>query len=163
MAHLAAGKRAGFERICSRMWDQFGKTVNSNIAQLAVFTIVLAPRPIDTIPMVDLEMYGPGDPAFGAVLYRAGKWEEAVHELEQSALKSVGFRQAWCWMFLAMAHGRLGHAATAREFLENGRRWIDGAGANELGSPNWTRRVQLQTLRREAEDLLNEKSRAARR
>jgi WD40 repeat protein/serine/threonine protein kinase/tetratricopeptide (TPR) repeat protein len=163
MAHLAAGKHEGFGRICARMWDKFGKTVNSEIAQRAVFTIVLAARPIDTIPMVDLEMYGPGDPAFGAVLYRDGKWEEAVRELEQSALKSVGFHQAWCWMFLAMAHGRLGHAATAREFLENGRRWIDGAGANELDSLNWTRRVELQTLRREAEELLNEKGSAARR
>src|SRR5262249_52534399 len=131
------------------------------IAQLAVFTIVLAPEPIDTIPTVDLELYGPGDPAFGAVLYRAGNWEEAVRELEQSAISSVGFRQAWCWMFLAMAHDRLGHAATARGFLESGRRWIDGPGANELSNPNWTRRVELQTLRREAEELLNEKSRAA--
>jgi tetratricopeptide (TPR) repeat protein len=157
IAHIASGDRDGFARICTRMWDRFGKTVNLQMAQLVAYTLVQTPEPKAGVSAVGLEMCGPGGGSFGAVLYRNGKWEEAARELEQAASSTTPFRQAWCWVFLAMTHRRLGHAGTAREYLDKAQRWRNEAGAIETGETTWPQQVELDTLRREAEDLLKDK------
>ena len=117
----------------------------------------------DEIPPVQLEIYGGGGFTYGAVLYRAGNWAEAARKLEQSALRSTGYRQAWCWLFLAISHARMGQGATGREFLERARSWIRQSGWDELGGPEWAEHVELQTLHGEAEELLKEPRRGAKR
>jgi tetratricopeptide (TPR) repeat protein len=57
----------------------------------------------------------------GAALYRAGKWEEAVRVLEQNH----GAAAASDWLFLAMAHSRLGHAEPARAHWNRAVTWLD--------------------------------------
>jgi hypothetical protein len=85
----------------------------------------------------------------------------AVRELDESAQWLTGFRQYWCWLFLAMVHDRLGHAAAPRQFLEKARNWIDEGGTDGKNNLNWARRDELQTPLREAEALLIEKPGAA--
>jgi hypothetical protein len=70
------------------------------------------------------------------------------------------------WYFLAMAYHRLGHADEARRWLEKGIRGTEealkspGATPGKSGNaggvlaPNWNRRLTLQLLRREAEQLV---------
>jgi WD40 repeat protein/serine/threonine protein kinase/tetratricopeptide (TPR) repeat protein len=161
MAHLAAGKRDAHARICARMWNQFGGTVNASVAQLVILTVVQSREPKSGIPPVQLEMYGGGGFTYGAVLFRTGNCAEAVRKLEQSALTSTGYRQAWCWLFLAMSHARMGQGTTGREFLEKARSWIRQSGWDELGGPEWAEHVELQTLRGEAEEALKEPPRGA--
>ena len=56
-----------------------------------------------------------------------------------------------------MAHDRLGHTAVARQFLDKAQGWIDEAGRDEKSYLNWAERVEFQTLRRKAGELLIEK------
>src|SRR5262249_55218522 len=58
----------------------------------------------------------------GIALYRAGRYDEAVQRLNESiALQKQGgtYRD---WLFLAMAHHRLGHADEARRGLDQAGR-----------------------------------------
>jgi len=162
MAQLAAGRTEAYARVGSRMLDRFRTTVNPQIAELVGYALVSAPTTATNIPVSKLEVLAAGSKALGAVLYRAGKWEEAVTELEQLVQKARGFRQSWSWLFLAMAHHRMGHAATARQLLDKARKWFDEAGRDEKSNPNWAQGVEFRTLRREAEGLLNEMPRDAR-
>src|SRR5437016_4712423 len=63
------------------------------------------------------------------------------------------------WLFLAMAHARLGHAAEARQWLEEAAAWMEEPLQRkpwENPLP-WDQRLILQRLRREAEALVHSK------
>jgi tetratricopeptide (TPR) repeat protein len=52
----------------------------------------------------------------GAALYRAGKPEEAVRELDEAVRLHGALGSSWARLFLALAHQRLGHADKVQEF-----------------------------------------------
>jgi|GEM_PF-3582558 len=107
----------------------------------------------------------------GAILYRAGDAAEAVKRLNE-AMKTYTIQEgqpelvgtspsrqmralveegtAWDWVFLAMAHHRLGNAAQARK-------WLDKATnpTHEDSNGPWTLRLELKILRNEAKAFLN--------
>ncbi len=87
----------------------------------------------------------------GSVLYRAGRFEEAIQRLNANTdiLNN--------WLFLAMAHHRLGHAAEARQWLDKMIQWEakQKADAKPL---EWQHRVGLEILRREAQELIEGKA-----
>jgi tetratricopeptide (TPR) repeat protein len=89
----------------------------------------------------------------GAALYRAGRFEEAVRQLDKAAgLPPDPFlvvEDTWC--FLAMAHQRPGHAEEAGQWPEKAQKPKEPT--NTTGLP-WDRRLTLQLLRHEAEALL---------
>src|SRR5262249_31980079 len=145
MAQLAVGKTDAYRGIATRMWEQFGKTANARTATRLGITLVQAPAAVaDGERLVQL---GERSNVLvqGAALYRAGKWEQAVRVLE-TPTGSTGFSQAWAWLFLAMAHERLAHAATARQFLEKAQAWIDAADRNEKLYADRFQRVEFHTL-----------------
>ena len=98
--------------------------------------------------------------ALGALLYRAGRFEEAARRLREA---DAAFRQAnrptmtiaSTWLFLALAHERLGHPDEARQWLAKAVREIDQP-SPERAKINqvWNRRLTLGLLRREAEALV---------
>jgi WD40 repeat protein/tetratricopeptide (TPR) repeat protein len=156
VVQLAAGKTDTYRSICARMLDQFGKTENARAAARLGFTLVQMPAaPSDLERLLQL---GEGGNVLvqGAALYRAGKWEQAVRVLETPA-GWTGPSQVWAWLFLAMAHDRLGHAAPARQFLEKAQAWIDAADRKETLYADRFQRVEFHTLRREAEELLKQR------
>ena len=57
----------------------------------------------------------------GAALYRAGRFEESIRRLEESIAGRNGESQPQDWVFLALAHHRLGHGAEARRWLDRFR------------------------------------------
>jgi tetratricopeptide (TPR) repeat protein len=108
----------------------------------------------------------------GAVLYRAGQYEDALKEFEESmrirAETSSGTSakpdtkeesatiMAFDWLFLAMAHHRLGHVEDTRAWL---RKAISSMEQTEYERSleavfSWKARLELQLLRREAESLI---------
>jgi tetratricopeptide (TPR) repeat protein len=118
----------------------------------------------------------------GAATYRAGRFEEAIGHLND-AMKArpepggPGLRtdptayggvssgpipggDALDWLFLAMAHHRLGHAEEARKWLEKAITGIDRAtqdppdGASPDSRIRWWTRLYYGVLRREAEGLI---------
>jgi hypothetical protein len=62
------------------------------------------------------------------------------------------------WLFLAMAHARLGHAAQARLWLARATAWLENAqsrNVTRIGSPlSMATRLLVQHLHREAEALI---------
>jgi hypothetical protein len=67
----------------------------------------------------------------------------------------------WGWLFLAMAHHKVGHVDVAKKWLEQSVRWLDQeipGGQVESPNPNlgWNHRLALQLFRREAEAMIRE-------
>jgi tetratricopeptide (TPR) repeat protein len=104
----------------------------------------------------------------GAALYRAGRFLEAVQQLReaQTVYKPADEERqsiAYNWLFLAMAHQRLGHAEEAKSWLAKAIELIDrtmrSAAKEQPDVPPasasaplpWNRKLTLQLLRAEAE------------
>jgi tetratricopeptide (TPR) repeat protein len=96
----------------------------------------------------------------GALAYRAGRFQESVRLFEQSlrADPKLG-RAVLNWLWLALAHQRLGKADEARRWLGKAQAWLDQYGGGmparadaEFGLHfhNW---LEACVLRREAEAL----------
>ena len=80
----------------------------------------------------------------GVVRYRLGDWKGAVEALEQSVRLRQG-GDAFDWLFLAMAHQRLGDRDAARRWFEKTVGWPQ---------QNATNNEELKRFRSEAEALL---------
>jgi lipopolysaccharide biosynthesis regulator YciM len=94
----------------------------------------------------------------GHVLYRAGRFEEAVQRLnEQLAATTDGTGSFREWLFLAMAHHHLGHAAEARQWLDKTIQW-EAKQKADAKPMEWQHRVGLEFLRREAQELIEGKA-----
>jgi serine/threonine protein kinase/WD40 repeat protein len=91
----------------------------------------------------------------GAVLYRAGRFEEAVRQLDR-AVQIQGGGTALDALFLAMAHHKLGHAEEARRWLRLGTAVEPIAMRNPgaIGDRAWNFTLELEILRREARTMI---------
>ena len=96
----------------------------------------------------------------GAATYRAGRFEEAVKHLSEGIKAQGKGGDPTDWLFLAMAHQRLGHTAEERRWLDKAIVWIDSSTRykprdDSLGARiNWWMWLSLHVLRREAEALV---------
>jgi Tfp pilus assembly protein PilF len=88
----------------------------------------------------------------GAALYRAGRFQDCIDKLRETmALQGKGGIAA-DWLFLSLAHQRLGQQDKAKKWLKKAVSWLD---QNQQSLP-WNSRLEYQLLRREAEALLKE-------
>jgi eukaryotic-like serine/threonine-protein kinase len=84
----------------------------------------------------------------GAALYRAGRYQDSVDRLNEGIAVGGGPGLAQDWIFLAMAHHRLGHAAEARL-------WLAKVPPRDLeGSPFSWDALEVDVLRREAQAII---------
>jgi hypothetical protein len=100
----------------------------------------------------------------GALAHRAGRFRQAVPLFEQSLqAEPRSGRAVLNWLWLALAHERLGKAEEARRWLRDAQAWLDQYGDGmparadaELGlhPHNW---LEAHVLRREAEALIQPK------
>ena len=96
----------------------------------------------------------------GAATYRAGRYEEAVRHLDEGVKAGGKGGDALDWIFLAMAHQRLGHTGESRRWMDKAISWIDSSTKDKpkddtFGARiDWQTWLALQVLRREAEALL---------
>jgi WD40 repeat protein/tRNA A-37 threonylcarbamoyl transferase component Bud32 len=152
---LAAGDHAGYRRICNDVLETFLRSGDANQLNGAAWICALGPDAVaDFQPLLrELDrVFGPDPDAnqlntLGAVLYRAGRFDDAVRRLEQSIAKRDKVGTVQDWLFLAMAHRRLGHAAESQKWLEKA---VQGGKQGRGGS--WDQSLELQLLRREAEE-----------
>jgi eukaryotic-like serine/threonine-protein kinase len=166
-ARVGQGDAAGYRRACTELLTgkQFanvgkaGPLLNTQ-AQMCVLAGDALADPEQVVQLAEralaAEKSAAGRNTLGAALYRAGKWEQAVATLDQNN----GARAAFDWLFLAMAHHRLGHTDQARQFLEKATAWIEKAAAGKPGTLlqgqplDFDQQLDLQLLRREAEAVL---------
>jgi tetratricopeptide (TPR) repeat protein len=173
LERLATDDRPGFQAACADMLKQLGKTGDPETAYFVAWTCSLAPDALgDVAPAVRLAEHAARiNPhctqylqGLGAILYRAGRFDEAVRRLEEVDLleKQGGsnFSRACTGSFLAMAHHRLHHAAEARKQLDAARDQTVKALGDERGStkPDWKDRVTSTLVRREAEALVGKQA-----
>jgi tetratricopeptide (TPR) repeat protein len=166
LARLAEGDDDGFRRACAALLWRFGATADPKVASPVAYTCVARPR-VAADPAALVRLGEVAAPLFrgngrvtGAALYRAGRYDEAARRLEESARQATPV--AWDWLFLAMAHHRLGHAEVARGYLDRAARWIttaDAARGPAASGPrtswhSWNERAEVRALYREAEALL---------
>jgi hypothetical protein len=87
--------------------------------------------------------------SYGAALYRAGHYREAVEQLNRAVAKKGAGGSVWQQCFLALAHHRLGNKTQARRWLQKAVRQIEKA-----KGPSWETWLQYSLLRAEAEAVL---------
>jgi tetratricopeptide (TPR) repeat protein len=99
----------------------------------------------------------------GRVQYRDGDYKAAVASLKKALEFAVGNKaygaaagmtfdkegESEAWLFLAMAHGQLGHQDEARSWYDQAVQWME---------KNQPRNEELRRFRTEAEQLLKDKS-----
>jgi tetratricopeptide (TPR) repeat protein len=165
---LLAGDRPGYRRTCAHMLAR-GQTTPLMRPYLAARACTLAPDSAD-----DPEL--PGRLALGelqgnksafwslteqaALHVRAGRVQEATPLLERSLTADGKPARAMLnWLWLALAHQKLGKAAEARRWRDRAANWLDQQGdqmpreSARMGSHlhNW---LEAQVLRQEADALL---------
>ena len=153
------------------MRQHFGASADADSVHWTVWTCVQLPDGVDDwTKLVEwAEKALAADPdnktrltTLGAVLYRAGRFDEAVRRLTEAeaAFKKANAPTstiAYTWLFLAMAEERRGHTEQARQWLARAVREIEQPPverANDPGVDTWNRRLAPRLLRSEAEKLL---------
>jgi WD40 repeat protein/tetratricopeptide (TPR) repeat protein len=165
---LHLGDSAGYRKVCATLVGRFGTTTDRNVAGWVAWACALAPEAVADreVPVRLAEVVVKGQPSagsfldLGAALYRAGKYEAAIQRLTEAVRADGGQGSVLDWLFLAMAHHRLGRADEARKWLAKAARWLDD-GKDRLPESrlfgqaiDWSDRLEFPILRREAEALL---------
>jgi WD40 repeat protein/serine/threonine protein kinase/tetratricopeptide (TPR) repeat protein len=160
--HLLLDEQARYRTACAQLWDRYGKT---DAALAVVHLATLAQDAVkDLAPLVQRAEKAHAENrcsmvTLGGILYRAGRFTDAVAALKQAAGDySPGYSEH-VDLLLALAHYRLGHVDEARRRLQRTDKGIERF-AREALRPDrasvvsWSERVQLSILRREAEAVL---------
>ena len=169
---IDAGDRPAYRKACADMLQQFAESSKTSELYLAAWSCVLAPDAVDDYsPAIESAEQAVVNDAnsedylktLGGILYRAGRFEEAVQRLteannliEDSDAESQ-VSPAYTWYFLAMAHHKLGNGEEAEKWLQKANESTDKVLVeHEEGTTplSWNRRLTLKLLREEAEALL---------
>jgi tetratricopeptide (TPR) repeat protein len=153
---VEAGDLAGVRRACEDLLNRFRKTAAPDTALAVAWSCVLTPDAVaDREALVRLaeatrEWSDEGrSQVFGAVLYRSGRFEEAIRSLEKGIRLRGGTSLPRDWVFLALAHHRLGRRDEAK-------RWLDKLAAyrpKQERDSFWDE-VEIRILRREVVAVL---------
>ncbi|MHB8974089.1 MAG: hypothetical protein ACYC3X_26230 [Pirellulaceae bacterium] len=172
LAQLAAAQTNAYQATCRTMIGQFSDGTVPADGNLIAWACTLAPDALsDWAPAIAIaEKNSQSDPqsafylnTWGAVLYRAGRFDEALAQLSaadalaKDPSNANGLSPAYTWFFLAMTQQRLGHAEEAKPWLDKAVAWTDKILAEaDQGTAglSWNRRLTLKLLRDEATALL---------
>ncbi len=167
---LVAGNRAGLRRAVSDLLDLFGRTTDPGTAQDVAWYCVLVPGDVvDHEVMIRLaELASPGYYAaqarfrgsiaflpntLGAALYRAGRLEDSIRQLEEGIHLRKGTADPADWAYLAMAHFRAGHRVEAHRWLDRLRNYQPNHQTNTHSRFFWDE-LGIRVLRSEAEAVI---------
>jgi tetratricopeptide (TPR) repeat protein len=160
LALLAVGDPDGLRRTQSDILDRFRMTTNRMNANYVAWSSVMAageePNLSETVRLAERAVDGVPElqkantlNTLGAALYRAGRFAEAVRRLDEGIQKSNGASLWADWVFLAMAHHRLGHHDEARRWLDRFRDRSPG-----VPSQDFWGELEIRLLRAEAEAVV---------
>jgi WD40 repeat protein/tetratricopeptide (TPR) repeat protein len=165
LLRLRAGDTAGYRQHCQVLVEHALKTRNPAQANNLVWACTLAPGAVhDPKPLVERmekEFQTGSAPwwyfrTLGAALYRAERFDDAVRRIEEGIKLQGKGGMPQEWLFLAMAHQRLGHAAQARKWLDQTVRAIEQADPKKPApDTGWSDRIEIQLLRREVQTLID--------
>jgi tetratricopeptide (TPR) repeat protein len=151
------------------MLARFSESTNAAELNFTVWTAALAPQALDDYaPAIALAQRGvelsKDNPeairSLGAILYRAGKYEEAAQHLAPLAARAekaspeAKTSAAYPLFFLAMAQHQLGKTDEARGTLQKAVELTKAELTDEKSPPLWNRRLTLELLQKEAQSLI---------
>jgi tetratricopeptide (TPR) repeat protein len=165
---LELGDTEGYRRACREMLTRFGGTKDPNVAERTAKTCCLTPGAVADYTLArqlaDRSVTGTekhGDyPWFliarGMAEYRAGKFADAINWLRKSLSpdSEIPVRDGLAYLFLAMAHHRLGQSDDASQAMDRAlmmEEKLPKPGGADLGY-DWLR---FHLVRREVEALLS--------
>jgi len=172
LAQLVDGQTDSYRDTCRTMLQQFQDTETPVDGYWVAWTSLLGPGAVDdygpVVQMAELAVEAKPDSVpyvntLGAILYRAGRFEEAVerltevHNLIEDPDTGSTSSPAYTWYFLVMAHHQLGHEGEAQKWFDKANDWTDKViREDEEGTAAlaWNRRVTLNLLREETEALI---------
>jgi serine/threonine-protein kinase len=166
---LLSGDRPGYARACARMIERCGKDEGPRAYHVAR-ACTLAPDAVADASMpgrlAEKELQRFAEEFWslteqGALAYRTGRYQEAVPLFEKSLRADPKAGKAVLnWLWLALAHQRLGKSEEARRWLGKATTWLEqyhdgmpNRAEEELGLHlhNW---LEANVLRREAESII---------
>jgi tetratricopeptide (TPR) repeat protein len=169
---LAMGTHAAYRKACAELLAHLGPSTRSGRASDVAWTCVLGPvAGADreaVVRLAEQALAGAENDSdrdfsshtLAAAIFRAGRFEEAVKHLDAGITAHGKGADPKDWLFLAMAHQRLGHADLAQNWLDKAVCWLDESTQDKptdetFGSRiDWQTWLALQILRREAEEDL---------
>lgn len=168
LMRLSNNDRDAYRAACETLSERFHESQDSDALYWAVWTCALTPGAVEDYDAVTaLARRALAQQAteqkhvlgLGAVLFRAGEFEEAKQHLSAcaEALNTSATCPAYVWYFLAMTNHRLGHHDEARKWLDKASEFTarilieSKAGRYRLF---WNRRATLELLDAEAKALL---------
>jgi WD40 repeat protein/serine/threonine protein kinase len=162
LALLSSGNFDGYRGAVKDLIGRFGATTNPAEANNVAWFCTWAPNALDDLnaPVRLAETAMSRYPesrrqdlldTLGAVLYRAGRFEEAVKRLDESVQAGKRGGAPEDWAYLAMAHHRLGHGEEAHRWLEKLRAYKPPDASGYF----W-HTVEIDILRRDTEKLIGE-------
>jgi WD40 repeat protein/tetratricopeptide (TPR) repeat protein len=170
IALLAAGCLEAYQKEWGYAFDHVKqmKTQHNSVLQkgVAEFTLLI-PCAVGTNTAINtsraLELCDGKADANGyfksLVLYRAGRFEQALDFAEQTRANSPPGDDVYAWLALALVNARAGRAATAQKYLDEAERvWSDALANHPDDSPAWSYRAQYQLLHQETKTVLSAKS-----
>lgn len=99
----------------------------------------------------------------GAALHRTGRTEQAIKLLEESVHGPVKGSYVEDWLFLALAHCKLGPSDKANHYLDRATKEIKqtkvGSKLSDGRTLVWRLRQELEVLHQEAHSALEQKRR----
>jgi serine/threonine protein kinase/Flp pilus assembly protein TadD len=172
LVQLSAGHQEAYRNACRAMLTRFQESESPDQTDFVVWSCVLGPMAVDSYSstLKLAEQAVSADPkasrqrCLGAVLFRAGRFDEAittlgVAESEESDEGSLAYTR----YFLAMAHHASGHTDEAKKWLQKAIAWTEKAIQSEEEDDGvrlaWNRRLTLKLLREEAESAIGKERR----
>jgi serine/threonine protein kinase/tetratricopeptide (TPR) repeat protein len=150
---LARDDHKSYRRTCEDMLKRFGDTSEKSVAAYVAWTCSFQSAALSD-PKAALILVEKQDSrgflaqaAFGALLYRTGRFREAVQEFDgriDNALTSPFVAIAWC--FRAMAYQRIGDHEKAGQWLGKADQLFEENRENAL----WNHQVLFRVIRQEA-------------
>ena len=144
-AHLAAAQLAlghidGYRKSCAQLLEHFDQGEGWQDANTVAWFCLLSPDSgVDLARVVQVaeqaltrkDSHSP--PTYrhdvlntlGVALYRAGRYQEAVARLGESMQAHANGGDPDDWLFLAMAHWKLGHPSDARLWYARAVEWME--------------------------------------
>jgi tetratricopeptide (TPR) repeat protein len=166
VTRLLAGDLPGYRAACAEMLERFKSIDDSTAAVRVAHACSLAAEAVNDLPgLIQVSeratrWVASNARAVGAVLFRAGRLEEALRHFERTPQAAPP--RARDLLFLAMIHSGLGHTGEARRLLQHADQWVlavdKAPPETENDGPRWdslTEKPVILLLRREAEALLS--------
>jgi len=164
LVRAAVGDEKGYRAACRTVLDCFEKSDEREVLNQVAWTCAIGSDVIDdyrrVVKLTDRTLADVDQPMHhlqntrGAVLYRAGRFDDAVEQLEEAVADHWKGGTAWDWFFLAMAHHEIGNTSDAQEWLDKAIEWMDDDSDEDQPELGWDQQLELEMLRREAESLI---------